>query len=86
MYADPFLLQLLQEVADRSRRCFVVVRAEATATDGAAMTMGIYDSKNRTSVAHRSLPVEEVADGEYRVFDPGAHDVHGGIYVWVAPP
>jgi hypothetical protein len=67
-------------------RCFVVARAEATATDGVAMTMGIYDSKNRKSVAHRSVPVEEVSDGEYRVFDLGAHDVHGGIYVWVAPP
>ena len=67
-------------------RCFVVARAEATATDGPAMTMGIYDARNRKSVAHQSVPVEAISSGEYQVFDLGVHDVHGGMYVWVAPP
>ena len=66
-------------------RCFVVARAEATGTDGVAMTMGIYDSQNRKGLAHRSVPVADVSDGEYQVFDLGVHDVNGGIYVWVAP-
>lgn len=67
-------------------RCFVVARVEATADDGPAMTMGIYDGQNRKGVSHQSVPVEEVSGGEYKIFDLGAHDLHGGMYVWVAPP
>ena len=67
-------------------RCFVVARLEATATDGEAMTMGIYDSKNRKGMAHLKVPVADVADGEYHIFDLGTHELNGGIYVWVAPP
>ncbi len=66
-------------------RCFVVARVDATGTEGVAMTMGIYDSQKRKSLAHRSVPVADVSNGEYRVFDLGTHDVDGGIYVWVAP-
>ena len=67
-------------------RCFVVARTEASATDGEAMTMGIYDSKNRKGMAHLKVPVGDVADGEYHVFDLGTHELNGGTYVWVAPP
>ncbi len=67
-------------------QCFVVARVEATATDGRAMTMGIYDSQARKSVAHRSVSVKEIADGAYQVFDLGTHDLRGGMYVWIAPP
>ncbi len=66
-------------------RCFVVARVDATGTEGVAMTMGIYDSQKRKSLAHRSVPVADVSNGEYQVFDLGVHDVDGGIYVWVAP-
>jgi len=67
-------------------RCFVVVRAEAGAADGPAMSMGIYDAQNRKGIASRRIPVQELADGQYHVFDLGSHDIHGGMYVWVAPP
>jgi hypothetical protein len=66
-------------------RCFVVVRAEAKATSGPAMTMGIYDTQAKKGVTHRRLNVEEVS-GPYRTIDLGAHPIHGGLYVWVAPP
>ena len=66
-------------------RCFVVVRAEAKATTGPAMTMGIYDTQAKKGVAHRALKIEEVAGG-YRTIDLGAHPLHGEMYVWVAPP
>ena len=66
-------------------RCFVVARVDATATEGAAMTMGIYDTQKRKGLAHRSVPVADVSNAEYQVFDLGTHDVNGGIYVWVAP-
>jgi hypothetical protein len=66
-------------------RCFVAARVEATGTEGVAITMGIYDAQNRKGLAHRNVAAAEVSDGEYRVFDLGAHNVDGGIYVWVAP-
>lgn len=67
-------------------RCFVVARVEATAKEGTAMTMGIYDSANRKGLSHLKTPVADVSDGEYHVFDLGPHELNGGIYVWVAPP
>ncbi|NLS93816.1 MAG: DUF4838 domain-containing protein [Planctomycetaceae bacterium] len=67
-------------------QCFVVARVEATAADGPAMTMGIYDSKNRKGLSHLSVPIADVSDGNYRVFDLGTHELNGQIYIWVAPP
>ena len=66
-------------------RCFVVARVEATGTDGAALTMGIYDGQKRKGLAHRSIPVADLSNGEYQTFDLGTHDVNGEIYIWVAP-
>jgi hypothetical protein len=66
-------------------RCYIVARCEATAKTGPAMTMGIYDARARKGVAHRQVKIEESAGNAYRVFDLGAHNLHGGIYLWVAP-
>jgi hypothetical protein len=66
-------------------RCFVVVRCEAKASSGSAMTMGIYDARAKRGVTHRRLTVEQTAKG-YQVIDLGAHPLHGEMYVWVAPP
>jgi len=67
-------------------RCYVVARCEAKAGSGAAMTMGLYDSEARKSVAHRAITVEQSVGDTYRVFDLGSYDLHGGMYLWVAPP
>ena len=67
-------------------RCYVVARCEATAESGLAMTMGIYDARERRSVVHRRIEVEEAAGSEYRVFDLGSHVLREDMYLWVAPP
>ncbi len=67
-------------------RCYVVARAEVTASDGTAMTMGIYDTKNRKNVTHRTVTVEEIANGEYQVFDLGSFALTGDMFIWIAPP
>jgi hypothetical protein len=80
-------LPLSNDLAPRNPwRVCVVARAEATATDGLVMTMGVYDSKNRKSVAHRVVAASEVADGKYQVFELGTLTVTGDMYVWIAPP
>ncbi|MFO7907811.1 MAG: DUF4838 domain-containing protein [Planctomycetota bacterium] len=67
-------------------RCVVVARAEATASDGPAMTMGIHDAKERRSVAYKTIPVEESSGTGYHAFDLGSHELDSNMYVWVAPP
>jgi hypothetical protein len=64
----------------------VVARYEASVDDGLAMTMGIYDSREKTGVAHHRIDVAQAAGEQYQVFDLGAHDLHGEMYLWVAPP
>lgn len=50
------------------------------------MTMGLYDSEERKGLAHLSVPLADVSDGEYKTFDLGVHNVHAGTYLWIAPP
>lgn len=67
--------------------CYVVVRCEAKAAKGPAMTLGIYDSNAKRGVAHRSLKLEELAKQPgYQTIDLGVHALDSGMYFWVAPP
>ncbi len=66
-------------------RCYVVARCEATAEDGPAMTMGLYDSKEKKGVAHKQVDVG-AATGDYHVYDLGTHELRSGMYFWMAPP
>lgn len=70
---------------DEAWRCYAVVRAEAKAASGPALSLGIYDTKAKKGVAHRRLSVAEAAGG-YHTVDLGVHPLNGGMYVWVAPP
>ncbi len=80
-------LPLSNDLAPRNPwRCFVVARAETSASDGASMTMGIYDTQNRKALATRTVTAEETAGGEYQIFDLGSFDIHGQMYIWIAPP
>ena len=65
---------------------YVAARCDATAKDGRAMTMGIYDSAAKKSVAARTVTVDQAAGPDYRVFDLGTHTLSGSMYVWLAPP
>jgi hypothetical protein len=68
-------------------RCYVVARCEAAAgTDGLAMTMGIYDGRDKRSLVHRRIEVAESAGSQYRVFDLGVHELREEMYLWIAPP
>jgi hypothetical protein len=71
--------------ADGPWHCYVVLRSEAQATSGPAVSLGIYDARAKRSVAHRRLTVEQTAHG-YQAIDLGVHALHGEMYLWVAPP
>lgn len=66
--------------------CYAVVRSEAAATTGPAVTMGIYDPRDRKNVAYKALSVEESAGKEYRTIDLGSHALRDEMYFWAAPP
>ncbi len=67
-------------------RCYVVARCEATAADGWAMTMGIYDSVAKKDAAHKAISINDAVGADYRVFDLGVHKLHDQMYFWCAPP
>jgi len=67
-------------------RCYVVARSEAKAKEGPAMTMGIYDSRQRKGIAHKAVKVEDSVGKDYQVHDLGTHELRGGMYFWIAPP
>ncbi len=65
---------------------YVAARCDATVEEGAAMTMGIYDSAEKQSVAHQSVAVQQARGAAYHVFDLGSHSLSDSMYLWVAPP
>jgi hypothetical protein len=50
------------------------------------MTMGIYDSAEKQSVAQQSVTIQQAGGSAYHVFDLGSHSLSDSIYLWVAPP
>ena len=67
--------------------CYLVARCDAKAAQGPAMTMGVYDSRAKRGVVQRSVKLEQLAKQPgYQTFDLGAHELHSGMYFWVAPP
>ncbi len=67
-------------------RVLVAVRCEADATDGPALSLGIYDGKERRARARRRVDIPELADGAYHLIDLGVHGLTADCYVWAAPP
>jgi hypothetical protein len=67
-------------------RCFVRLRCDAKANTGAAFTVGLYDSTSNQGVAQITETLENAADGEYRTYDLGVHELKPGMYFWIAPP
>ena len=50
------------------------------------MTMGIYDTREKKGIVHRRINVLEATSPDYHVFDLGPHNLHEGMYFWIAPP
>jgi hypothetical protein len=67
-------------------RVQVAVRCEADATDGLALSLGVYDGKERRARAQRRADIPELADGAYHLIDLGVHELTTDCYVWAAPP
>jgi hypothetical protein len=67
-------------------RVYAAVRCEATVSDGPAMTLGVYDTKERKGLAHKALNVGEIKGSEYTLIDLGEVELNPDSYIWAAPP
>lgn len=70
---------------DAHWRCIAYLRCEAEAKDGQAMTVGIYDYRERKGVAHAAVNVDDREDG-YIAVELGTHVLKPGMTFWAAPP
>ena len=62
------------------------VRCDATAKDGSAMTLGIYDKKENVAVAERTTTVSEIAGSRYQKIEFESLPLTQSMYIWFAPP
>ncbi len=67
-------------------RLYAAVRCDAKTSDGPAMTLGVYDYKEKKSVAHKSVSVSEITGPDYRWIDLGFLPLRPGHNFWFAPP
>jgi len=71
---------------DTKFKVIAYVRCDATAKDGPAMTLGIYDNLNRKSVAQKFPTVSEIAGSQYKKIEFEPLSLTQSMYIWFAPP
>ncbi|GHT36329.1 hypothetical protein FACS189427_07730 [Planctomycetales bacterium] len=67
-------------------RLYATVRCDAKTTEGPAMTLGVYDYKEKKNVAHKSIPVSEINGADYHWIDMGSIALKPEHNFWFAPP
>ena len=66
--------------------CYAVVRCEATGTEGNAFSLGVYDTVGKRGLGSKTVPLSEIEDDGYHVYEIAATKLAEGAYMWVAPP
>ncbi|MDR1964484.1 MAG: DUF4838 domain-containing protein [Planctomycetaceae bacterium] len=74
-----------QAEGEPTYRLFAAVRCDAKTTEGIAMTLGIYDYKNKKGVVSKEIPVSTISGTEYHWFDMGSIALKPGHNFWFAP-
>ncbi|MDR2756954.1 MAG: DUF4838 domain-containing protein [Planctomycetaceae bacterium] len=67
-------------------RLYAAVRCDAKTTEGVAMTLGVYDYKEKKGITNKSIPVSEISGTEYHWIDMGSIALSPGFNFWFAPP
>ncbi len=65
---------------------YAYVRCDASVDEGLAMTLGVYDEKDKKNMSYKELSVSEIKGTDYRLVDLGALPLTPTMYVWFAPP
>ncbi len=87
----PAYLSLLQtpdgkEGATPKYHVYAYVRCDSSVETGPAMTLGIYDSKEKKTIVYKALSVEEIRGTEYQKIDLGSWPLTTDQFFWAAPP
>lgn len=86
---DEWLLQdeLPPDVKDGLWHCYASLRCDSGGADEAPVArVGIYDGKNRRSVAMRECPGSGVQGATYQIVDLGVHPLSESMFLWLANP
>ena len=65
---------------------YAAVRCDAKTTEGAAMTLGVYDNAATQDLVRKTVSVAEISGAKYRWIDLGEVTLHPRTYFWAAPP
>ncbi|MDD3470525.1 MAG: DUF4838 domain-containing protein [Thermoguttaceae bacterium] len=76
----------IESAPEKKWHLWASVRCEATANDGKAMELGVYDSEQKKNEAYRVVNVPEINGLEYHMVDLGVHSLNATMYFWCAPP
>jgi len=81
------VISLFDDVeADTKFKIIAYLRCDATATDGLAMTCGVYDSKQAAGVLHKNLEVSAISGPVYQKIEFEPIPFASSMYLWFAPP
>ncbi|MDR2114777.1 MAG: DUF4838 domain-containing protein [Planctomycetaceae bacterium] len=72
--------------AKTTYRLYVAVRCDAKTTEGIAMTLGVYDYREKKEIVSKSIPVSEISGAEYHWVDLGTIALKPEFNFWFAPP
>jgi hypothetical protein len=64
---------------------YAVIKCEATAKEGDAFQIGVYDNEKRADVSGQTVHIEQCPGGHYETYDLGVLDLKPGMYFWAAP-
>ena len=76
----------LFENTDAKYKIIVYARCDATANGGLAMTCGIYDQKERKTIAQKNLTVTDIAGLKYQKIEFDPLPLTPSMSIWFAPP
>ena len=72
--------------ADTKYRIVAYVRCDASVTDGLAMTLGVYNSRERNNPVQKSLTVSDIVGSEYKKIEFEPIQLMPSMSIWFAPP
>jgi hypothetical protein len=66
-------------------QCYAMVRCDASAAEGPAFQVGLYDTQAVAPVTQQTVTIPEAAGVEYRLVNLGGHTLTPGVFFWMAP-
>ncbi len=66
-------------------RVYVVVKCDAKAAQGTALTLGIWDFGANKELMGKAVPVGQIADGAYHTIDLGEQRLGSNMRLWIVP-